>query len=74
MATKKPKAKLRAFIKKDRNQYSENTWVVFTTNGVTRKFPRLFESNLTRDRVRSTYARTMGVPIQETRSRRVANY
>lgn len=72
--TKKPKAKLKAFIKKNRDQYPTDSWVVFTKNGKLRKYPRVFEGNLTRDKVRSTYATTMGVPIQETRSRRVENY
>lgn len=74
-ATKtKRSTKLEVFVKKNKSDYPSGTWVVFTTEGDKRKQPRVFESNLSRDNVRSTYAKTLGCSIQETRSRRVENY
>lgn len=66
--------KLEVFVKKNQSDYPTGTWVVFTTEGEKRKQPRVFESNLSRDKVRCAYAKTLGCSIQETRSRRVENY
>ena len=65
---------LEVFVKKNRDQYPKNTWVVFTTEGTKRKRPRVFKANLSRDKVRAAYATATEVPFQETRSRRVKNY
>lgn len=61
------------FVRKNRAQYSENTWVVFTTDNGKMKAPRTFDSKLTRDNVRNAYAREFGIKMQDTRSRRVSN-
>jgi len=67
--------KLEVFVKKNKTDYPNGTWVVFTTEtDGKRKQPRVFESNLSRDEVRCAYYKSIGCTIQETRSRRVENY
>lgn len=58
--------------KTDRSTYSENTWVVFRSES--ERKPMLFSGKLTRDRVRSAYAKITGTSHERTRSRRLKNY
>lgn len=62
-----------AFVRKNRANYSQKTWVVFTTDGDRMKSPRVYDAKLSRDAVRGAYSRELGVSKEETRSRRVAN-
>jgi hypothetical protein len=69
--------KLDSFVKKNKTQYPTGTWVVFTTpegKDGKRQAPKVFAPSFTRDKVRSTYAKVMGVSMTATRSRRVENY
>lgn len=69
--------KLDTFVKKNKTQYPAGTWVVFTTpegKDGKRQAPKIFSPSLSRDKVRSTYAKVMGVSMTATRSRRVENY
>ena len=63
------------FVRRNRQNLPENTWIVFTFDETgKRKRPRVFEGNLSRDQVRAAYSRTFDVPFWNTRSRRVENY
>jgi hypothetical protein len=59
--------------KTNRTEFSENTWVVFRGPNGERK-PMLFSSKLSRDRVRTAYAKITGTSHNRTRSRRLKNY
>lgn len=59
--------------KTDRSTLSQNTWVVFRGPSGERK-PMLFNSRLSRDKVRGAYARITGTTKERTRSRRLSNY
>lgn len=61
------------FVRKNRAEYPNNAWVVFTKEGDRMKSPRLYDASLERDAVRNAYRRELGVAIQDTRSRRVVN-
>lgn len=63
-----------SFIQKNQDNYTPKTWVVYTVDGSKRKSPRVMNSKLSRDEVRNAYSKEFGVKIQETRSRRVANW
>ncbi len=66
--------RLDVFYKKNKETYPTDTWVVFVNEDGKRKRPRTFKGYFTRDNVRNAYAQAYGIPIQETRSRRVTNY
>lgn len=59
--------------KTDRTELSENTWVVFRGPSGERK-PLMFSGRLSRDKVRSAYAKMTGTSHERTRSRRLKNY
>jgi hypothetical protein len=59
--------------KTDRTELSENTWVVFRGPSGERK-PMMFSGRLSRDKVRSAYAKITGTSHDRTRSRRLKNY
>jgi hypothetical protein len=63
------------FVQKHKNDYPQNDWVVFvksTKDRVTGAV--MYSSKLSRDNVRSAYAREFGIQFNETRSRRVRNF
>lgn len=60
-----------------KNNYSGDSWVVYTTpegRDGKRNKPKVLSGSLSRDAVRSTYAKIMGTTKEQTRSRRVSNY